>query len=636
MELSTLYRFAKPEDFRQARRQGVEQALAAGALGRDKCRSVAIAWAAQPLLPYDVKVGGARVAYQGAGLDLKAGLQALAGSPVFSEVPREGLEQVLASAHAVAFEPGASVLTEGKMGDCAYVIVNGRAAVSQSGRHVRDLGAGDVFGELSLIDGGRRSASVVAITELSCLELSGSSLWKILHERPPVTEQLLRLMAGRLRDAERPLDRLTGLPNRAMFEELLHMSLERTEHDGGAVSILCVNLDGFRLINDALGPAGGDRILQDVADRLRYAAADKGVIARPGSDEFLILLVHPDDPGKAHMEAEAMITRISDALADSFHIDGREVFVTASVGVGVFPECTADGGNLIRDAVAAMHDSKRAGPGGHCVSTIFSDDASGKLELATKLRKAIKEKPWVMHYQPVVDLETRTLVGVEALIRWTDPILGPVSPALFIPMAEEMGLITQISEWVIEELCHRSAEWLAAGVNLRISFNLSPRELWRSGLVENVVRLLAAEGVPTYKLVVEITETSALVDPERTQEVLMAFHTQGIRLSIDDFGTGYSSLSRLKDMPISTLKIDRAFVKDLPGSIEEGRVTTAVIQLAENLGLTSLAEGIETEEQLTFLRDNGCRLGQGFLFSPAVPPDEIVVFYRGGPFAAKA
>jgi EAL domain-containing protein (putative c-di-GMP-specific phosphodiesterase class I) len=277
-----------------------------------------------------------------------------------------------------------------------------------------------------------------------------------------------------------------------------------------------------------------------------------------------------------------------------------------------------------------MFRSKRVGPGGHAMFSAETSNEEGRLSMSTRLRKAVETQSWELHYQPLVDLQTAQMKGVEALLRWRDPNGGMIPPGDFIPLAEEMGLIETIGTWVIQEVARQSGEWAREGIDLEVGFNLSPRQLWQRDLPQRLFRLLESSGADPSKIVMEITEGAAMTDPDHTQRILWELHGRGLRIAIDDFGTGYSSLARLKHLPVSTLKIDRAFVRDVPGDSDAGSMVDAVIKLAHSLGMTSLAEGIETEKQWHFLRDQGCSFGQGYYFSRPVPPDEIATIARSG------
>jgi len=439
-------------------------------------------------------------------------------------------------------------------------------------------------------------------------------------------------------------DKLTGLPNRAMFEELLDLALARAKRKELAAAVLFMDLDNFKLVNDSLGHEAGDELLQQMGTRLREALRETDVVARQGGDEFLVLLsdlergsqnTRPDTETSV-IAAEDVAERIHELLKRPFAIGGTEFYITASLGISLFPLDGDDGKSLLKNADAAMYRSKRSAPG---TSTVFSKDSVdplSRLSLATRLRRAVERKEWMLHYQPIVDLSDGHLVSVEALLRWQDPTTGIVPPGEFIPLAEEMGLIEGIGDWVLEEVCRQSQAWRREGLMIEVSFNLSPRQLWQSNLVNKIIGHLKWMHINPRQVLVEITESTAMIDPDRTMRILEQLHTAGLRLAIDDFGTGYSSLSRLKQMPVDILKIDRSFVRDIPSDRHAMSMVKAIIQLARGLGMVPLAEGIETEEQRGFLAQSGCVMGQGFYFSRPVPATEISQRYVWGVAESRA
>jgi diguanylate cyclase (GGDEF)-like protein/PAS domain S-box-containing protein len=427
-------------------------------------------------------------------------------------------------------------------------------------------------------------------------------------------------------------DKLTGLPNRVMFEELLDLSLARAQRTQQGAAVLFMDLDDFKLVNDSLGHAAGDELLRQVADRLREATRDTDLVARQGGDEFLLLLADMDLHGESpipdtsegqRMVAEAVAVRVHECLRSPFVLDGTEFYVSASIGISMYPHDATDADALLRNADAALYESKRNGPGGFLIHSVEGAGSVSKLSLATRLRKAVERQHWVLHYQPVIDLSTGDIMGVEGLLRWQDPRGGLIAPGEFIPLAEEMGLIEAIGDWVVAEVARQESIWESEGIHLETGFNLSPRQLWQPDLVFRVLSHLERAGADPARIVVEITETAAMTDPDRTQRVLWELHGRGVRLAIDDFGTGYSSLSRLKHLPVDILKIDRSFVRDVPHDHEAASMVRAMVQLADSVGMVPLAEGIETEEQWRFLVEQGCALGQGFYFSRPVPAEEI-------------
>jgi diguanylate cyclase (GGDEF)-like protein/PAS domain S-box-containing protein len=433
-------------------------------------------------------------------------------------------------------------------------------------------------------------------------------------------------------------DKLTALANRAMFEEMLELALARARRSGFAVAVIYLDLDNFKLVNDSLGHVAGDQLLQQMGMRLREITRETDLVARQGGDEFLILLgdmergTHAPRPDteNSRLVTEAVATRIHEALQAPFVVGGTEFYITASLGVSMYPFDGEDGKTLLKNADAAMYRSKRAGPGGYVFFSSDKHDPLTRLSFSTRLRRAVDRKEWQLHYQPVVDLSDGHLVAVEALIRWQQPGGGFVPPGEFIPLAEEMGLIEAIGDWVLEEVCRQSNIWKGQGLVIEVGLNLSPRQLWQANLVRSILGQIEYSQVIPRTILIEITESSAMTDPDRTTRILDELHNAGVRLAIDDFGTGYSSLSRLKQMPVDVLKIDRSFIRDIPGDPFACSMVKAIIQLAEGLQMTPLAEGIETEDQWRFLAEHGCPLGQGYHFSRPVPAEEITQRYVWG------
>jgi EAL domain-containing protein (putative c-di-GMP-specific phosphodiesterase class I) len=294
------------------------------------------------------------------------------------------------------------------------------------------------------------------------------------------------------------------------------------------------------------------------------------------------------------------------------------------MGISVYPRDASDAVELLKNADIAMYRAKRLEPGGSVLFAADADDAMERLSFASRLRQAVEDENWVLHYQPVVDLSDRRIVGAEALIRWRNASGGIVPPGEFIPVAEELGLIEAIGEWVVDEVARQQRAWREVGLEIELSFNLSPRQLWTPRLAERLLERLSSAGVEPSTLMAEITESSVMADPDRTQRVLRDLHAWGLRLAIDDFGTGYSSLSRLKHMPVDVLKIDQEFIRDVDRDVRLAGMVRAMIQVAQSLDMIPLAEGIETEGEYVFLRSNGCRLAQGFWFAHPMPADRLL------------
>jgi diguanylate cyclase (GGDEF)-like protein/PAS domain S-box-containing protein len=428
-------------------------------------------------------------------------------------------------------------------------------------------------------------------------------------------------------------DELTGLPSRAMFEEFLDLSISRARHHEASVAVVCVDVDDFRLVNDSLGRFAGDEILKAVAERLREATRETDLVARRSADTFLLLLAdlerEGDDVEVAVARAESAAQRILDALAVSFSAGGTELYVSASIGISLFPQDGEDAGSLLHNAEAAMLESKKSGHA-YVVSNRGALDSSAKLQFVTRLRRAVESQRWTLHYQPILELASGEMKEVEALIRWNEPDGTMIPPGDFIPVAEELGLIEAIGDWVVRELVYQAQAWRELDIDLVMSFNLSPRQFWQPDLAEGILGRIREGGIDPSKVVVEVTESSAMTDPDRAQTILEDLHAGGLRIAIDDFGTGYSSLARIRDMPVDVLKIDRSFVRGVDVDPQNASIVSAFLELARGLGVTTLAEGIETEGELAFLLEHGCVMGQGFYFSKPVPPEEIIALSFGG------
>jgi diguanylate cyclase (GGDEF)-like protein len=429
-------------------------------------------------------------------------------------------------------------------------------------------------------------------------------------------------------------DPLTSLPNRVAFQEKLDAAVARCPNSTCAVGVLFIDLDNFKLINDSFGHAAGDELLCAIAGRLQGATRAADIVARQGGDEFLVLLADieptevPADPEYARKAAEVVAKKIRRTLRAPFVVSGVEIFVSASIGVSLFPDDAPDSETLLKHADAAMYRAKDAGRDCHALYTLDKDNALAQLSMAGRLRTAIERSDaLVLHYQPLVELRGGEIVGAEALIRWQD---GErlIPPADFLPLAERTGLMGPLSDWVIGEACRQAKIWRDRHLDLYVSINLPP-SFWQPTAMRHVLATIESFGLNPDRLMIEITESAMMVESRASMEpVLTELHERGLRLAIDDFGSGHSSLSRLNQMRVSTLKIDRSFVQDLPDDPNAAVLVTSIIQLAKNLGLDPLAEGIETEEQREFFLAHGCELGQGFHFSRPVKPGELETLYR--------
>jgi diguanylate cyclase (GGDEF)-like protein/PAS domain S-box-containing protein len=416
-------------------------------------------------------------------------------------------------------------------------------------------------------------------------------------------------------------DGLTSLANRQLFEQTLILAVERAKRDETSVAVVFLDLDNFKLVNDSLGHHAGDLLLSELADRLRTSTRETDLVARQGGDEFLMLLADLD-PGEAEAAATRVANRVAEALAHPFALQGTEFHARGSIGISVYPRDALDAETLLKNADIAMYRAKRIEPGGHVFFAADGDDAMSRLSFEQRLRQAVEEQDWVLHFQPVVDLADRRVVGAEALIRWQDHH-GIVPPGEFIPVAEELGLIEAIGDWVMDQVATQQRAWRDAGLDLELSFNLSPRQLWTPRLADRLLLKLRDAGVDPSTVQAEITESTAMADPDRTQRTLRELHSWGLRLALDDFGTGYSSLSRLKLMPVDVLKIDREFIRHVDRDVRLAGMVRAMIQVAQSLDMVPLAEGVESESEYVFLRSNGCRLAQGFWFAHPMPAEEL-------------
>ena len=429
-------------------------------------------------------------------------------------------------------------------------------------------------------------------------------------------------------------DSLTGLANRTSFLEHLELALTRAARTHKGAAVLFIDLDNFKLVNDSFGHAAGDELLKAVGSRLRGAIRQMDVVARQGGDEFLILLSDLERHAAEEIDfmraAEAVASTLHRILLAPFVVEGIEIYISASVGISLYPCDADDSETLLKHADVAMYSVKDGGRDGHAMYRRSADTALEQISMASRLRKTVEAgQGLVLHYQPLVNLETAALVGVEALIRWEDGERGLVQPGDFIPLAEQIGLIGSMSDWVIDEACGQALAWQEQGMDLYVSINLPPSYCQATGMA-HLAAAAAAAGVELERLMIEVTESALIPDSARQMEATLAdMHKRGLKLAIDDFGTGYSSLGRLNKTWVSMLKIDRSFVQGLPDDDHARKLVASIVQLAHTLGLEPLAEGVETEEQRRFLLDNGCKYGQGFLFSRPVPEHEIETIYNG-------
>ena len=424
-------------------------------------------------------------------------------------------------------------------------------------------------------------------------------------------------------------DALTGLPNRFTLAVHLEHALARAERGQDKVCLMFIDLDNFKSINDTLGHHVGDLLLCEVARKIASTVRKSDIVARIGGDEFVVVIEGTQQPSDAGQVAQKIIDQLSEAIL----IDGHELHTTPSIGIGIYPD---DGDNcetLMKNADVAMYHAKSAGRNNYQFYAEHMNQAAAiRVQMEARLRAALNGNEFTLHYQPQIDLQSGKVSGVEALIRWNNAELGMVSPASFIPLAEEIGLIVPISEWVLRTACSTARKWLDAGLDFGcLSVNISPQQFRQRNFPQRLEQIMQETGLPAEHLELEITETTIMETAEVTVAMLMRLKDLGLALAVDDFGTGYSSLAYLKRFPIDRLKIDRSFVADLENDASDAAIASAVIALAHSLGLQVVAEGVETQGQSDFLRQQGCDSVQGYFYSRPVPESEAIAFFRSGP-----
>lgn len=426
-----------------------------------------------------------------------------------------------------------------------------------------------------------------------------------------------------LPDAPVFLDALTGLPNYTLFRNQLELCLSRAEHNSRELTIVVIGLDRFKQVNDTYGYAAGDMVLQASARRLAKFQSASCALARLGGDTFA-LAVETSDHGRAVFD---LAERIRLSLCTPFLIEGEEAFITASIGISHYPSQGESVCELIANAKTAMDQIKDHGRDSYLLfdpKRHQSRRSTRRALLERALHHALEKEQLVLHYQPQIDLDSDQVRGVEALLRWEHPELGMISPAEFIPLAEETGLIHPISKWVLLTACAQNSVWHRQGhCNLRVAVNLSAQQFSKPGLDRLVHETLVESGLAPRWLELELTETIALHDIDCAINTLTVLKSMGVRLAIDDFGTGYSSLSYLRHLPIHSIKIDRSFIGGITTSSSDAGITRAVIAMAQNLGVRVVAEGVENEKQLIFLRSYQCHEVQGYYFFPPLPAKNI-------------
>ncbi len=472
--------------------------------------------------------------------------------------------------------------------------------------------------------------------ELTAMRKDGSTL-PIMIMGSPSTYEGQPASVGTLtdisaqKDAERralelaDFDPLTGLPNRRLLNDRFCQLLASAEREGSEIALIFLDLDHFKRVNDSLGHSVGDELLRAVAHRLSSVVRKVDTLARLGGDEFIIAL-----PGIRAGAAAEVAGRLLEVCATPFSVGGHDLIITPSLGISLYPDDGRDFEILLRNADAAMYKAKEAGRNAFRFYSSEMNVATLKhLLMESGLRRGLGAREFVLHYQPLVHVETGDIIGVEALIRWQNPDAGLVAPDQFIHVAEDIGLINPIGEWVLREACRQLRAWQDAGLpTLMIAVNVSPVQFRQPGFVDTVASALAASGLNPRFLELELTERTVMQDAEQTLDTLLELNRMGVELAVDDFGTGYSSLAYLKRFPVGKLKIDRSFIRNLEFDMDDRAITSTILSMGRGLRLEVLAEGVETQQQYDILRSFGCELVQGYHFSRPLPPEQFVAFLK--------
>ncbi len=472
----------------------------------------------------------------------------------------------------------------------------------------------DILGVMEFYSRGSRQPDEVLVQSTRSI---GSQIGQFMARRQ-AEERVLRLAH---------YDELTGLPNRNMFNQQLTRALAQARRNDKALAIMFIDLDRFKNINDTLGHEAGDRVLKEIAGRLRGCLREVDTVGRLGGDEFVVLIEEVPQSAQVAVVAQKILA----AVAKPFLLDAQEFHISASIGISTYPADSKDMQSLLKNADISMYRAKEQGKNNYqFYSAQMNVHTHARLAMESDLRCALQGQEFLLHYQPKVDIRSGRIAGVEALVRWQQPAKGLIPPAQFIPLAEETGLIVPIGEWVLNAACAQNKSWQDQGLlPLRMAVNLSARQFSQENLVQDVARILGETGMAPAALELEITESMVMSNPQDAVRLLGKLKDLGIYLSIDDFGTGYSSLSYLKRFPIDSVKIDGSFVRDLPGDADDAAITEAIIAMAHSLKLKVIAESVETEEQLRFLRKHGCDEMQGYFFSKPVPASELLRLLQG-------
>lgn len=536
---------------------------------------------------------------------LDADLRILAINPAYSEITG------IAADAAMGHKPSILTDCDGDIAAAGQMFENARATGRAKGecwarrkdgeRYAARVGISAIADEL-----GHVTQYVVVLSDITASKLD---------------EERIRRQASH--------DSLTGLPNRALFLDRLNQSVANARRTGQMVGLMFIDLDGFKLVNDTLGHDMGDLLLQEAGMRLAQCVRSGDTVARLGGDEFTVTMPNLSE----YPNAPLIAGRILEALRKPFDLAGKEAFVSASIGITIFPDDAADAATMLKNADAAMYRAKEHGKGNF---QFFTNDMNAAIEerLAIKngLSKAFDRDELMLHFQPKLDLKTRAITGVEALLRWQAADLGTVPPAKFIPVMEESGLMNHVGEWAIDAACRQVRAWKDARQPApRIAINLSVRQLRGAGFVELVEQALDRAGIAAADIEFEITEGMVMKDSEHAVDILRRLTDMGVHLAMDDFGTGTSSLSVLKRFPVQSIKIDRTFISDIATDQDSLELIRTIISMGHSLRRRIIAEGVETREQLEILESLGCDEIQGFVLAPAMPAAELGAFLRNPP-----
>jgi diguanylate cyclase (GGDEF)-like protein len=568
----------------------------------------------------------------------------LKGVKFFQTLPDSEIEKISTVCKEEHFGAGELIFAEGDSGDLFYIILSGVVEIWKNYKSPeRDLltvySTGQSFGELALIDDSYRSATIVAREPSVLLTIHREDFNNVLMNSIYISLSIMRSMAAMIRDNtihffEKQLyralhDPLTGLPNRNFFYDRLEKLIKRTrEEQECPYAVLYFDVDRFNVINDSLGHVIGDKVLIAIAERLKARLMPTDILARFSGDEFAVLIEH-----KENVREKAVHTaiRIREELQAPFEIEGQDIFITVSIGIVPGMSKYESSADVLRDADIAMYRAKHLGRGGYQIyDETLHDKRINLLRLENDLRGAVERHEFILNFQPIISLKTHKIAGFESLVRWQHPDRGIISPEIFIPIAEETGVILQLGKWVLIESCHQLKRWTdRIPEPLFVSVNVSGKQFMERDFVHIVKNALEETGLPGSCLKLEMTESVLIGNVEELAIMLRQIREMGIRIAIDDFGTGYSSLAYLNRFPIDLVKIDRSFVRQMSGKGKKNIIET-IVSMAHLLNMEIVAEGVETNNHFHYLNDYGCEYGQGYYFSKPLSAEDADIFLDSG------